>query len=177
MAGYYNYSMSNNAVIAYATGEKPYSKWTKADILEEIPEELKGIAKKLTVAELKKLFLDRTSWHHTSSHFNKTDFYSVDAESITADQIAAVIANRTKAEKKPVQLVKARVHYLTWEGARKHPRAVYHEEYALLNEKWAFTPDGRKIRSANGFYVIATYDKAPKGTAEEFKKLAQQKEE
>lgn len=27
MAGYHNYSMSNNAIEAYHTGEKPISKW------------------------------------------------------------------------------------------------------------------------------------------------------
>lgn len=29
MAGYSGYSMSNNAVDAYESGEKPRSKWTK----------------------------------------------------------------------------------------------------------------------------------------------------
>lgn len=171
MAGYNGYSMSNNAVNAYANGEKPYSKWTKADILDEIPSELKDIAKKLTAAEMRGLFLHRTSWHHTSSHYNRTDFYSVWTDGITADTITAVIANRKPVEKKPAQLVKAKAHYLTWEGSRKHPKAVHHEEYVILNEKWAFTPDGKKSRSANGFYVIAEYTKAPKGTADTFKKL------
>lgn len=32
MAGYNGFSMSNNAVAAYEDGEKPLSKWTKADI-------------------------------------------------------------------------------------------------------------------------------------------------
>lgn len=36
MAGYYNYSMSNNAVNAYADGEKPLSKWTKSEIIETL---------------------------------------------------------------------------------------------------------------------------------------------
>lgn len=36
MAGYYGYSMSNNAVEAYKSGEKPYSKWKKADIIQAI---------------------------------------------------------------------------------------------------------------------------------------------
>lgn len=171
MAGYHGYSMSNNAVAAYSQGEQPYSKWTKSDILAEIPSELKDVAKQLTVAELKALFLHRTSWHHTSSHFNRTDFYSVDSDGITAEQITAIIADRKPAEKKETVLVKAKVHYLTWEGTRKHPKAVEHIGYAVLNDKWAFTLDGKKSRSANGFRIIETYVKAPKGTAEIFRKI------
>lgn len=34
MAGYYGYSMSNNAVEAYKSGEKPFSKWTKTEIIK-----------------------------------------------------------------------------------------------------------------------------------------------
>lgn len=33
MAGYQGYSMSNNAVQAYKQGEKPRSKWTKAEVV------------------------------------------------------------------------------------------------------------------------------------------------
>ena len=39
MAGYNGFSMSNNAVTAYEDGEKPLSKWTKADIFEVINEQ------------------------------------------------------------------------------------------------------------------------------------------
>lgn len=39
MAGYNGFSMSNNAVAAYEDGEKPLSKWTKADIFEIIEDE------------------------------------------------------------------------------------------------------------------------------------------
>ena len=36
MAGYREYSMSNNAVAAYENGENPLSKQTKKEILEEV---------------------------------------------------------------------------------------------------------------------------------------------
>lgn len=36
MAGYRGFSMSNNAVDAYNSGEKPFSKWTKSEILKEV---------------------------------------------------------------------------------------------------------------------------------------------
>ena len=39
MAGYFGYSMSNNAVDAYENGEMPISKWDKATIMVEIRRE------------------------------------------------------------------------------------------------------------------------------------------
>ena len=84
MAGYKGYSMSNNAVIAYECGEKPYSKWTKADILEDLSYLIKedeielkcdfSKIKKLPADAVKDLFLHSSSWHHTSSYYNKTVF-------------------------------------------------------------------------------------------------------
>ena len=88
MAGYNGFSMSNNAVAAYEDGEKPLSKWTKADIfgaIEEQEVELKCSIeklKKLPVKVLKEICLIYSSWHHTSNHYNKTDFYSLDVDRI-----------------------------------------------------------------------------------------------
>lgn len=175
MAGYNGYSMSNNAVAAYANGEKPYSKWTKAEILSEIPENIRGEAKQLTASELKALFLKRTSWHHTSSHYNRTDFYSVTCE-VSDTDISRMIAMRAIQQPKEEKMIKALVHYLTWEGTRKHPKAIEHTSYALLNDNWAFLPDGtKKKRTANGFYILEVYKKAPKGTADVFKMIERRK--
>lgn len=83
MSGYCGYSMSNNAIDAYLCGEMPLSKWLKADLIDAIEDVLEDKAnivkfKKLTVKQLKKHFLTRTSWHHTSKMYNETDFYSID---------------------------------------------------------------------------------------------------
>ena len=40
MAGYYGYSMSNNAVYAYLDNKMPISKWSKKKIFEVIEEKL-----------------------------------------------------------------------------------------------------------------------------------------
>ena len=40
MAGYFGYSMSNNARAAYADGEMPLSKWTKTTIINKIEDSL-----------------------------------------------------------------------------------------------------------------------------------------
>lgn len=80
MAGYNGWSMSNNAVEAYANGEKPLSKWSKADILEAIEEQEVELnctmekLRKIPAKVLKLVCLRYSSWHHTSNHFNKTDF-------------------------------------------------------------------------------------------------------
>lgn len=77
MAGYHNFSMSNNAVAAYQGGERPMSKWTKESILDCFNnEETRGIFSELKVMDLKEILLERSSWHHTSKNYNKTDFYS-----------------------------------------------------------------------------------------------------
>lgn len=66
MAGYHNYSMSNNAVEAYYTGEKPISKWKKSDIISEINQYRKefdlplidnAIFKKISIKIMRKHFL------------------------------------------------------------------------------------------------------------------------
>lgn len=86
MAGYFNYSMSNNAVSAYNSGEKPFSKWSKVDILEFAQSfkdkdgfnEKFETLKNMLVADLKDNFLHKSSWHHTSKHYNKTNFFAID---------------------------------------------------------------------------------------------------
>lgn len=103
MAGYHNYSMSNNAIEAYHTGEKPISKWKKSDIISEINQYRKEFDlpmidttkfKKVSIKVMRKHFLRCSSWHHTSSHYNKTDFYSIDEDaidSLTLDTINHLI--------------------------------------------------------------------------------------
>ena len=98
MAGYYGYSMSNNARDAYACGEKPKSKWTKAAIINEAvalhtdPEKVEAL-KKLSAATLRYEFLYNSSWHHTSKYFNRTEFYALDdckIDNMTVDEILAL---------------------------------------------------------------------------------------
>lgn len=51
MAGYSGYSMSNNAVDAYENGEKPYSKWTKQDLLIDILKYVKSLVLKFMICQ------------------------------------------------------------------------------------------------------------------------------
>lgn len=103
--GYSGRSMSNRAVEAYENGEAPYSKWTKAKIIESIKEyadendidiESVGIDR-LTAQELRDNFLGYSSWHHTGALYNVTNFYSLNENSITKlskEKVDDIISNR-----------------------------------------------------------------------------------
>ena len=156
MAGYYNYSMSNNAVWAYENGEMPLSKWTKAAILEACGDKAEML-KPLTVAELRAEFLINSSWHHTSKHYNCTDFYMIDADKldeITGEDVAAIIARRQpkkKAVKVEKKTVKAEVTYTVWVGQYRNyrkPRQITEVVDFVEGDKMIKTSYGMKRMSS-----------------------------
>ena len=154
MAGYDNYSMSNNAVAAYQTGEKPKSKWTKTDIIAELKSQAEELTvslteiEKLPIAHLREIALVKTSWHHTSSRYNRTDFYMFDASRITEEDL--VVPEKEKIEDRRV---KAR--YLEWSGTRKHPKAEEKETWGIIKGNWFFSDNGiKKSVAAKGFKVL-----------------------
>lgn len=166
MAGYNGFSMSNNAVTAYEDGERPLSKWTKADILSAIEEqeiELKcSIEKlnKLPVKVLKRVGLTYSSWHHTSNHYNRTDFYSLDLDRIqdlTDEKIDKLILNykeNKKAETKPLE-EKWECAFLEWSGTRNHPKAKEVIEEGIVKGDWFYRKDGSKKKTtARGFKFL-----------------------
>ena len=128
MSGYYGYSMSNNAVEAYMRGEKPISRWTKAEILEavsEIDADKAILLKKVPLHALKKHFLVRTSWHHTSLLYNETDFYSIDEGAV--ETLTPELVQMYQQEVKPkaeIQTFRGDIHFLEWYGTRRHPRTT-----------------------------------------------------
>ena len=162
MAGYYEYSMSNNAVGAYKAGEKPLSKWSKADILDALSTEQREAAKGMSLAALRELFLEYRGWHHTSSHYNRTEFYGIIEElnEITVEQIKEAAEQdkkereekRTLAPKKSApKFVTAKVSYVYWTGTRNHPKR--HEVqgeivHFMSNEKMVKTIAGMKRMSS-----------------------------
>ena len=141
MAGYQNYSMSNNAVDAYENGEKPLSKWTKQDILDEMRQigysaEMLEKAKSTNVSNLKSAMMRRSSWHHTSCKYNRTNFYSVDSDK-TLNDLDFKEIKKVKIEKVNPMYVVALVRYDDWRGSKKHPKKVEVEEVVkyMSNEK------------------------------------------
>lgn len=159
MAGYHGFSMSNNAVEAYQHGEKPRSKWTKTAIIEELieqeaPQEVIDAARRTPLNVLRDVALMYSAYHHTSSYYNTTDFFSVDAESVTVDLLIEKTEQyaHDKSEKPATdEPVMRKVHYLTWSGSRKHPKATDHEEVCEIRGQWAYTSNGKKLITGNGF--------------------------
>lgn len=179
-SGYSGYSMSNRAVEAYADGEMPLSKWSKQLIIDEVVEYdhfTKEDLKKYTKKVLTEYFLERSSWHHTSSYCNETYFYSINEDRAEEGSIEDLeeLKEYYKKETKKVEklkVTKSKVKYLEWSGSRSHPKATEVEDYTVIVGNWAyFTGGNKKSLSSNGFKIIETYDRAPRGTANIFKRI------
>lgn len=165
MAGYHNFSMSNNALEAYSNGERPLSKWTKEKMIQEIQyQEMEiefdiNLLKKLPLSELKDRLLIKTSWHHTSSHYNKTDFYSLNLDAIselTNEKLKKISeeVKKTKAAE-PEKEERWICSFLEWSGSRKHPKATEITEEGIIKGNWFIRKDGSKKKtSATGFRFI-----------------------
>ena len=166
-SGYIGYSMSVRAAEAYQSGEKPLSKWTKADILTAVAEEYGPEARAkfaaFPVKILRARLLAEGSWHHTSSWYNKTSFYylpSRDAEEIEIALESCREQAEREAEKKAEPKDEGRrvkAIYLEWSGNRKHPKATEIEAVGTIRGGW-FYPDGesfKKSTTATGFRVTA----------------------
>lgn len=146
--GYVGQSMSERAVQAYENGEKPFSKWSKENILEAISavygKHIEGIeekAEKVSLADLRQEFLRWSSWHHTGKYYNKTEFYEFD-DDISLAEVKNFIENYKKTPKQKnehtVTEKFALVKYNYWTGTRKHPKC--NERIAVA--RWTET-DGK----------------------------------
>lgn len=104
-AGYDGQSMSIRAREAYAAGEMPKSRWTKAAMVEAIQAwcsdadrvmlpEVDGLRKD----ELFSRFFCCTSWHHTGKYANATDFYGVDGDAADAFSRPMTDGERTQVQ-------------------------------------------------------------------------------
>lgn len=164
MAGYFEYSMSNNAVDAYESGEKPLSKWTKKDIFKAIEEDeielncsVKKL-KKLPLKILKKICLYKSSWHHTSCKYNATDFYSLDIDRIEIlkdAEIDGLLAEYKSDKKGETTEEKWECSFLEWSGSRNHPKAKEITEVGIIRGSWFYRKDGSKKKTtAKGFKFL-----------------------
>lgn len=168
MAGYNGFSMSNNAVAAYESGEKTLSKWKKADIIGAIEKAIREDEltlncsieklKKLPTKTLKNLCLTCSSWHHTSNHYNKTDFYSIDINSVAelTDEIIdnEIAESKTEKQSEPTE-ERWKCAFLEWTGSRKHPKATEIIEDGIIKGDWFIRADGSKKKTtAKGFRFI-----------------------
>ena len=184
MSGYYNYSMSNNAVVAYDEGKKPRSKWDKGSLISALSEiydnETASDLKKFSAQVLRRVFLQRTEWHHTSSYYNETDFYEVydgfkpcHALELCEETKKEIDCEREEKKHSSKCSNMALCKYLEWGGSRNHPKAVEKEGYCWIdsNNNWAYFDGFKKSTSARGFLIVKTFDRAPRGSSSEFKKI------
>ena len=146
MAGYFEFSKSNNAVAAEESGRYPAT--TLGKLLGVKPKAIKAL---LTASE----------WHHTSSHFNKTDYYDAEEAQERLEELKAW-QEPTAGE---ITHLGCSGEFVDWSGTRNHPKAtVVKFEGLKVVEKgdWftfviQVTPvmvrKIRKGRSTNGFKV------------------------
>ena len=170
-SGYHGFSMSNRAIEAYNNGEKPFSKWTKQDILDVI-EEYKQESDdptihlfytvfyelaKVRAGVLKAHLLHKSSWHHTSKFCNCTEFYSIDFDLIDSLDLKTVKEWQLEKTKKEIEQVKKyECIYLEWTGTRKHPKANEVKAKGIIKGNW-FYPDNENFKksiNANGFKIL-----------------------
>ncbi len=163
--GYAGFSMSNRAVDAYDRGEKPYSKWLKAEMLdavEDLNPTIHDKCKRLSAPELRRILLVPQGWHHTSIFLNKTEFYSIreDIEELNPEDVPEHVVNN----KDLVEGFWGDITYMEWSGSKNHRRAkekklenVYIEchgsFYVVLNEEGG-TEILRKKKDSNGTTVV-----------------------
>ena len=153
MAGYDGFSMSNNALSAYADGLVPASKT--------------GVP-----AHLVEIYVRPVEWHHTSAKFNATNFYDraevravfglEPSEDYEADPAAVAALAKAKAAPKSRTVVARKIEWLEWPGnvgryGRKAPPIEHRAENVevkLHGQIAEFIADGqtwRKKIGANGF--------------------------
>jgi hypothetical protein len=93
-------------------------------------------------------------------------------EGFDADEVKrlAADARKAKAEHDEARPVKALIEYGEWEGSRNHPRLVTSTSRAVIVGGWAVLADGRRKRlTGRHIRVLARYDRAPRGTAAEYR--------
>ena len=78
MAGYSkDKMMSNNAISAYARGEKPWKKWKRKDIIEGLREIGITVSPIFSTEQLRERYLVFTCEHHVGKIFKRVKFYKI----------------------------------------------------------------------------------------------------
>lgn len=158
MAGYFDFSKSNNAVIAENEGLMVAS-----DLAKKLKRFLKGID-----ATIVNDVIPEREWHHTSKFYNQCNYYSYDdaleylSELKNRQKIRKAISIKVEIKtkiKKDNCLGLHNISWLEWGGTRSHPRAeertVLTKLYQQTEKSFYFFVDGIKIikrQSTNGFY-------------------------
>lgn len=135
---YIGQRMSERALEAYEMGEKPFSKWSKQDIVAGLAKlglsnEAIDHAKTLTADELRQRALYQSSWHHTGKYYNRTLFYEIDSCLDDSDVLGWKREKKEK-KKKETKIIMARVGFVRWVGVGRHKKPEEMEGLAVWTE-------------------------------------------
>ena len=111
-SGYIGRSKSVRAKEAEDRGELPLSKWTKAAILDGLPEEIRKEAEKLTLAELRAQALEHRGWHHFGKFFQAVDVFAV-RDDLRPGELRHEKTERRKREERTHYYL---ISFTVWEG-------------------------------------------------------------
>lgn len=195
--GYVGNKMSQRAVEAYENNEKPLSKWSKEDIIDEIISFLEenindsnncfilnnvDALKKLTKQELS-YYLTQTSWHHTGKYAQTTYFYSLDEDRIvdnngncliTEKAINNIINSREPKEKKvkvvkePDKFISAVIEYDEWEGKyANYKRKVHHKKVVFYKSSDKMIEIGFQKKRLSSVNVVFAIEQKTKYASKE----------
>ena len=191
--GYIGQRMSERAAEAYDIGEKPFSKWTKSEIigrlqklidsgeLESSEDDMKRI-KRLTSKTVKYAFLKKSSWHHTGKYFKETDFYDIvdDFSKINLDdleQMDRYIRSKMKEEKAAKSAEKYAIITYYWtenRGSKKWPRIYELQQnfLAKIRGKAAIISKGwQKGKKVYNYSIVHEFDGKPRKNSKELRLL------
>ncbi len=177
MTGYFNHSMSNNALAAYTDGLRPISKWTKKDLITQVLGYencvfTRADLESCSLQALKHYLLQYEEWHHTSKHFNRTSFYGINLENAANLTILEAMKAYKPCEATKPGSYKGEIKFEEWIGTRNngsfHTRAML----AIVKNNWAYTLQGKKLVTGNHVLAIERYKRAPNGTSTEFAAIA-----
>lgn len=151
--GYIGHKMSERAVDAYRSGEKPLTKWTRDEILKGIKScypDAVAHCSQFSLSFLREHFLFCSSWHHTGKYYQKTYFYSFETELYLEDILA--LKEQKTVKKKASEFYPVLAIWTEWEGTRKHSKPVTCSSYGRSNGTAFYSFAGtRKLCAGNNY--------------------------
>lgn len=176
MTGYFNHSMSNNALAAYSGGLRPISKWTKKDLINQVLGYencvfTRADLESCSLQALKHYLLQYEEWHHTSKHFNRTSFYGINLENASDPTILEAMTTFKPSDTK-LASYKGEIKFEEWIGTRNNGRFRTRTALTIVKNNWAYTLKGKKLVTGNHVLAIERYKRAPNGTSTEFAAIA-----
>ena len=188
--GYIGKKFSERAYDAYCENIKPYSQFSKDDILEHYSRQfIKDLnLEKYSLNVLKKVFLEYDSWHHVGSYYNEIDFYKLSDENDILEENSIqeikdylnLIKEELKKERleskkektnKPLEKVYFEYEEDITNGYGRWRNWKEYHAYGIKKGNWIYTLNGKKKADGKHIFEIKVLNRAPAGTADEFKKI------